>query len=146
MRKRALAFLALGLLCGLGAAAPAMAAQPLTLSGQTYAYIPPAPRWIGAVALTADASKTVTLPTFPNEPGRKLLVTFMPPCADLYLRSVVLGGVTVGGAASIATGDVSDGTASLRNPGSLIFGQGDQVALISPTDCNVPFRVDLVTD
>jgi hypothetical protein len=135
----------IGVVLALSLASAAQAAQPLVISGGLRDFTPPAPRYVNASVLDANTAELVTMPTFPNEPGLNLLVTFVPDsgCPDIFIRPVTLGGVTVGATAVVPTDEIVDGSSPLRNPGPLVFGQGDTASLIAPTACTVTWRVDL---
>lgn len=124
MRKTAIlaSLLALTLAPALHAAAP----QPPRLNGYS---VRGAPIYVDARVLSAGVAKSVTAPTFPAEPAARVTAIFSTNCPDYYLAS--------GRTAAEPTVDVSDGTASERNPAALQFAQGDAYSMEAPTSCKV---------
>jgi hypothetical protein len=107
----------------------AVAPQPPYLTGYLRDSLRAPSTYVDARSLAASTAKTVTVPTFPLAPGSFLVLVFSANCTDYYVR--------YGGTATVPSGDVTDGTASERNPSAMQLVQGDSLSIISPTTCIV---------
>lgn len=88
----------------------------------------PPPTYVDARVLAANVAETVTAPTFSDD--RPLVaVVFSATCADFY--------VDFDATATVPAADVTNGSASERNPSGYQCAQGDQFSVIAPTDCTI---------
>lgn len=144
MSKRELGFFAVRLLLILlgvigGIAAMEAAVQPPFVAGPLRDWVPEPSEVVNARVLAGSTAETVTVPTgttipaLAQEPGSRVIVAFSASCASFYVR--------VGGTASVPSGDVTDGTASARNPSRLVFAQGATFSIISPDACIVTMTI-----
>lgn len=87
-----------------------------------------------ARVLATNAAETVTVPTFAGT-DNLVNVIYSATCSDFYVKDT--------GTAAAPAGDVTDGSASERNPASLAFPQGDTFSLVAPTTCTVTMAMYL---
>ena len=102
-------------------AVPAFGAEP------TRCYSDPRPPsdFITARVLAANTAETTTAPTLTGRNATRNLVAVLSFTGTTYYYNV-------GGTAVAPTGDVTDGTASGRNPGVLVLAQGASLSIVSP--------------
>jgi len=96
-------------------------------------YIRAMPTYIDARVLAANVSETHTVPG-----GGTNTVLFSANCAEYYVKP--------GASAAVPAADVTDGTASERNPsGWVLSSTTTQITLISPTACTITLTWGLIS-
>lgn len=96
-------------------------------------YIRFAPSYIDARVLAANVSETHTVPG-----GGANTVLFSANCAEFYVKT--------GASAAVPAADVTDGTASERNPAAWVLSSTTtQITLISPTACTITLTWYLIS-
>lgn len=120
--------LALTLLLTSATASRAQAVYPGYLPDDLRGVLRPPPTYVDARVLSANTAETVTVPTFTDT--RPLVgVVFSADCASFYVNSSAT--------AAVPAADVTNGSASERNPAGYQYPQGDQFSIIAPTDCKI---------
>lgn len=101
---------------------------PNTVTGAIYDVIREASTYVDARSLAANTAETVTVPSFANS-DNQVVAIFSATCASYY--------VNVTTTASVPAADVTNGSASERNPSALTFDEGDTFSLVTPDTCTV---------
>lgn len=115
---------------------PALFAQPPGLTFSLGNNVRRPSTYIDARVLAATVAETWTAPTFAGASGVPLVVVFSCTCSHFYYE---IGG----GTATAPAGDVSDGTASGRNPTSLWVDQAQVLSVVSTDGGTITLEVYL---
>ncbi|HXC37875.1 MAG TPA: hypothetical protein VN667_02935 [Burkholderiales bacterium] len=110
-----------------GQAAPNSLSLPFDATGQQPAYLRPPAAWTDNLHLSSNTNKTYTIPA-----GARYLI-FGGGCSVFYVKR--------NGAASIPSGDVTDGTASTGNPPGYYVQGVTTLGVISAANCDLSVDV-----